>query len=256
MPLALDKILAALAFPLGSACVGVLVALAIAAVGWRRTGTTLAVLAVAWLWLWSTRPAADAITAALAERHPPTAVAALPQADAIVVLGGGMAPRAGDRLHADLGEAADRVWHAARLWHAGRAARVLLSGGLVWGDGPQTEAEAMAAFLVDLGVPAAAIVIEGESRNTRGNAVETAALLEAAGAGPVLLVTSATHMPRALATFRRAGVDAIPAATDYRMPDAAPLLLALLPDAGALADSTAALKEFLGLWVYRWRGWA
>ena len=88
------------------------------------------------------------------------------------------------------------------------------------------------------------------------NALYTAEILEAQGMGPVLLVTSALHMPRALATFRAAGVDAIPAATDFEVMPRPRVLLDWLPDAEALAASTRALKEYLGLWVYRYRGWA
>jgi uncharacterized SAM-binding protein YcdF (DUF218 family) len=120
----------------------------------------------------------------------------------------------------------------------------------------RSEAAAMRDFLVELGVPATAVVLEERSRNTRENALYTAEVLQAQGIGPVLLVTSALHMPRALATFQAAGVDAIPAATDFEVIQRPRVLLDWLPDAEALAASTRALKEYLGLWVYRHRGWA
>jgi uncharacterized SAM-binding protein YcdF (DUF218 family) len=71
-----------------------------------------------------------------------------------------------------------------------------------------------------------------------------------------LLVTSALHMPRALATFRALGVDTIPAPTDFEAVPQPFHPLRWLPDAETLAASTQAIKEYLGLWVYRWRGWA
>ena len=49
----------------------------------------------------------------------------------------------------------------------------------------------------------------------------------------VLLVTSAAHMGRALPTFERAGVAAIPAATDHYIDSMAPWPLEVLPQAGA-----------------------
>ena len=103
---------------------------------------------------------------------------------------------------------------------------------------------------------ASAVLLETDSATTRGNAVYTAQLLEDRGLERVLLVTSALHMERALATFRAAGVEAWPAPTDFEVEPLPPDLLRWLPDAQALADSTRALKEYLGLWVYRWRGWA
>ncbi len=69
-------------------------------------------------------------------------------------------------------------------------------------------------------------------------------------------MTSALHMLRALAAFRAAGVDAVPAATDFEVMPRPDNLLRWLPDAQALADSTRALKEYLGMAVYWWRGWA
>ena len=64
-------------------------------------------------------------------------------------------------------------------------------------------------------------------------------------------------MPRALAVFRHAGFNVEPAPADFHTE---PILeggpLVLLPAAGALAASSLALTEWLGLLVYRFRGWA
>lgn len=61
--------------------------------------------------------------------------------------------------------------------------------------------------------------------------------------------------PRTLETFRTVGIDAIPAATDFEVMPEPDHTLRWLPDAQALSESTRALKEYLGLWMYRWRGW-
>ena len=156
-----------------------------------------------------------------------------------------------------MGAAADRVWHAARIYRAGKAPRVILSGGrMAWQGERLSEADATRRFLIDLGVPAEALLFEDHSRSTRENARYSAELIRAHGFARVLLVTSALHMPRALATFRAVGVDAIPAPTDFEVMPEPAHLLRWLPDAEALVASSRALKEYLGLWVYRWRGWA
>ncbi len=119
------------------------------------------------------------------------------------------------------------------------------------------EAPAMATFMHDLGVPEAAMLMESESRTTRENAVLTEKMLRERGTNRILLVTSAMHMPRALATFRKLGIDAIPAPTDFEAePPSGYWLLRWLPDTDALDKSSRAMKEYLGMWVYRWRGWA
>jgi Uncharacterized conserved protein len=255
MPLLLDKLLSVFAFPLGASLVALLCGLLAAVAGWRRSGMLLASLAVLWLWACSTPLVAGALVASLEDPWPPVPVAALPEAELVVVLGGGMAPPPAGWPHADLGPAADRYWHAARIYHAGRAPRILISGGNVWERDQPTEAEVVRGFLEDLGVPSEAIVEEGSSRNTHENAERTAALLAEHGWRRVLLVTSASHMGRARATFARAGVDTVAAATDHTLPSAVPPIMTLLPQVGALEASTRAQKEYLGRLVYRLRGW-
>jgi uncharacterized SAM-binding protein YcdF (DUF218 family) len=114
----------------------------------------------------------------------------------------------------------------------------------------------MQSLLEEWGVPGEAILLEGASRNTHENAVLSRPLLVEHGLQRVLLVTSAMHMPRALATFESAGIDAIPAATDY------PVILRdrrslmdFLPQALALSRTTDAIKEYVGYAYYRSRGW-
>lgn len=161
----------------------------------------------------------DWVRATLEQRHPPLPVEALPGADAIVVLGGGMeAARPPERLYPDLNAAADRVWHAARLFRAGKAPLILASGGnLPWSGAERAEAEVMAELLQELGVPKAAIVLEARSRTTQENRDNSLPVLHQLGAHRILLVTSALHMPRALALFAATDLAVVPAPTDFEV---------------------------------------
>jgi uncharacterized SAM-binding protein YcdF (DUF218 family) len=116
-----------------------------------------------------------------------------PKADAIVVLG--CAPSA--RLRR-------RVERGARLYHQGAAPVLLLSGG---GSGPEPEAEIMRRIALATGVPQAALLTEPHSRDTLGNARETARLLRVHGLRSVVLVSDRTHLLRAALLFGLAGVD-------------------------------------------------
>jgi uncharacterized SAM-binding protein YcdF (DUF218 family) len=119
------------------------------------------------------------------------------------------------------------------------------------------EAALVAEVLEELGVPWDAILVEGQSRNTRENALNTAAIWREKGFRRGLLVTSAYHMSRALATFRAAGVNVSPWPVDFRVhPPLVNSVFDVLPDATALELTTISVKEWLGLLVYRWRGWA
>ncbi|HYF19317.1 MAG TPA: YdcF family protein [Ramlibacter sp.] len=206
---------------------------------------------LAWLLLWSTPMASDGLRGWLEDQAGPRAIEAVQPAALIVVLGGAMGealpPR---RAYPDLGSAADRVWHAARLHKAGKAPRILVSGGSpAWA--PASEAQAMRTFLLDLGVPGDAIVLEGGSRTTRENAAYSARLAGPQGAGSVILVTSALHMRRARGIFEREGLRVIPAPTDFEVVDKPLEALDLLPSTQALDGSTRAIKELVARWTGR-----
>lgn len=250
--LLLTKILSQLVYPLLTALLLAAVAGMLLWRGRRRSGAWLLGVALGWLWLWSTPVFSDWLRATLEQRHPPVFLEQLPVADAIVVLGGTAEVAAPPlRPDPDLGAAIDRVWYAARLYRAGKAPQVLVSGGrLPWSSGEQPESLVMAGLLQEWGVPATAILQESASRTTRENRDYSLPLLQARNARRILLVTSALHMPRALALFRATDLEVIPAPTDFeiRFPsNVHPLRW--LPDAQALADGSRAFKEYLGRWV-------
>jgi uncharacterized SAM-binding protein YcdF (DUF218 family) len=224
----------------------------------RRTARTLALLALVVLYVTSTPAFANWLASRLEWSVPSVPIEAAPTADVAVLLGGVLRQPLPPRTEADFSDAVDRVLTAARLYREGKVATILVSAGNIpWLAAVAPEADLIADFLVELGVPREAIVVETESRNTRENAVNSAAIMAARGWTTGLLVTSALHMPRAAETFAAAGLDLRPVPTDFRtrMPvvDSA---LDFLPDAGALALTTEAVKEFIGRLVYRLRGWS
>lgn len=252
----LDKFLSLLVYPLGCSLLLGGAALLLGALRRRRLAAALGAVALAWLLLWSLPPVADAVGRSLEAQSQHLPVATLPRADVILVFGGVVRPAAPDHPYPDLSAGADRAWHAARLYHAGRAPLILLSGGVApWQRGRPSEAAAMAQLLQELGVPRSALLLEEQSLTTRQNAVQSSQAMQTAGLHRALLVTSALHMPRALAAARAAGIDAQPAATDFLVVDSEDQPLRWLPTAAALQRSTDALHEWIGLAVYRWRGW-
>ncbi len=101
-----------------------------------------------------------------------------------------------------------RSLHAAGLWHAGVAPLVLCAGGQTERQ-LRAEAEACRDLLLDAGLPAAAILLESQSRSTEENAIFSKPILEARGLERVLLVSDSYHMLRAGMLFRAQGVDAL-----------------------------------------------
>lgn len=181
----------------------------------RRAGLWLAGAGVASLWFLST-PLCLALLGLPLERPyiGMQKVESLPNADAIVVLGGGIF-KSDNMEYPDMNEASDRVWHAARLFKAGKAPLVVVSGS--------NDLKSTVPLLLDFGVPREAIAVDDESRNTYENSRFTERLLlerakpsgDAASAPSVLLVTSAWHMRRASGNFAKTSLRVIPAPCDF-----------------------------------------
>ncbi len=247
---ALLKTLYSLAMPPASLALALLVGLALALLGWRPAVRWMLALAIVQLLVMSFPPVGDAAFRYL-EDQARTAELAAPRCcfDAIVVLGGGVAPAIPPaREFPRLVNGADRVWQAARLYHAKVASRIIVSGGgyMAQPDVPiTTEAAAMRQFLMDLGVPADAIVSEAKSNNTIENIRNVRAIV---GNGRVALITSAYHMPRALQLAALAGLDAAAFPTDFRsLPEARPVWEDWLFSVDALELSIGALREVIAM---------
>ena len=221
----------------------------------RKKKTSLVFLFASFaLFLITSTPAFSAyLLSSLERQYLPVPIAESPTADAIVVLGGSVAPMNHPRVEVELTDASDRILHAARLYRENKAPILVTTGGAV---NSMPEAHTMSLLLQEWGVPASAILTETESLNTYRNAINTKVLLDERGLMRVLLVTSATHMPRALATFHSVGINAIPSPTDYGVVDKDDFsLLDFLPEVDAFRGTLRALNEYLGILAYRLRGW-
>ena len=259
----LSKLLPLFVYPLGFASVVLL--LAIFAARDDRARKRLVGIALFVLWLSSTTGFSNLLARSLEWRH--TAPDEIPAADVIIVLGGGTEPAVYPRPSVEVNSAGDRVLYAAQLFREGKAPRVLLSGGeIAWLNGSvSTPAENMAAILTGIGVPEEALILDNQSKNTYENAVNSAEILAENELETVLLVTSAMHMPRAIALFEKQGVEVIPVPVDFTVTesvsvegsngDFARKLIDILPQSGNLGLTTRAIKEYIGLLVYRLQGW-
>lgn len=219
-----------------------------------RLRAALAALAVAVLVVFSSEKVANRLIR-LVEAGAPATYRADVVYDAVVVLGGMVDPDASAASgEIEVDDHVDRLLRAWELLRAGRAHAVLLSGGLLEPlPGGVPEADQLAALLSRWGVPAAQIVAESASRNTRENAIESARVAAGRGWKRLLLVTSAAHMPRALGCFRAVGLEPDTLPVDHHAK--APGRGAWLPRAPALDGSTWALRELAGRLVYRLAGY-
>ncbi len=267
------KLAGALLKPLSLVVLGLVVGLILAAfTRWRRSGlaligvTTLALALISW---W---PVSNSLMAPLERVYAPIEVGApdgargqvLPRdVAAIVVLGGGAVDDPSLPLSAQLSATSlQRLIEGIRLWRLRSDALLVTSGALPRG---RSQAAIAADLAVALGVPRAQIRMLPAARNTAEEAAAYAELLatvdgDGASAGPVeaaalrkpVVVSSASHLPRAIAEFKRQNLEPLPAPTAHR---AIPQHFArpgdFAPEADDLRTTEAASHEFLGrLWAW------
>jgi uncharacterized SAM-binding protein YcdF (DUF218 family) len=127
----------------------------------------------------------------------------------IIVLGGGLATYVVD---ATMGLSLDDRGRSGRITGAASLARRFPQAKVVHTGEEQPSA---ADVLAGLGIARDRIVIEDRSSTTFENATFTAALLKPQPGQRWILVTSASHMPRAMATFRTAGFDVVAYPVDF-----------------------------------------
>jgi uncharacterized SAM-binding protein YcdF (DUF218 family) len=247
--LVLTKTLGALLLP---PAVNLLLVLAGALLRRARPRVSLVLVSAGWLSLLAfSLPAVSYTLNAGLQREPALPLAGAPPAQAIVVLGGGRyagAPEYGGDTVSE--RALSRVRYAAYLQRRS-GLPILVSGGAVYEEGP-AEALLLKGVLEDeLRVPVT--WTEATSRTTEENAVLSAPLLRERGISRFYLVTEASHMGRALAAFRRQGLDPVPAPTRFATRGGGPAVFAWLPAARALAGSSEALYAYLAEAWYRLR---
>lgn len=197
-------------------------------------------------------PVGDWLISPLERRFPPPRE--LPdQVDGVIVLGG-MINLEISAAHGrpELDQAADRLTAFVALARKYPEAKLVFTGGSgSLADSEHREADFAQDALRDLGVELARVLFERDSRNTHENALFTYARVAPGPEEFWLLITSASHMPRAVGVFRRVGWQVTPYPVDY------------YTDGGSLRFDfqwglegfSTALREWIGLTAYRLLGW-
>lgn len=191
----------------------------------------------------------SALLAGLERQVPAVDVARVEPFDAVFVLGGGSEIDPADVPM--LGMAGDRIALAARLWHAGKARFLVASGASRDALGaPRDLGRETRALWMGLGVPAEAIlVIDTPCWNTRDEIAAYRRLEDQRGFKRMALVSSAWHLPRALALAGRKGLAFTPVGADWRGRRYAIQPQRLVPQGEGLERTQFACWEYLGRWL-------
>ena len=174
----------------------------------------------------------------------------------VVVLGGGFEGAINlARGGYELNSGGDRFVEAAILARRFPQAKVVVTGGtgtlVMTGE---ADADTAPRLLTALGVEPARMIMENRSRNTHENAVFTRQLVAPEPGETWLLVTSAFHMPRSMALFRKAGFPVLPWPVDYRTSGEEGFGIFRDNPNDSLQNTTLALREWIGLVAYRFSG--
>jgi len=270
MSFLLSKLLPLFLYPLGLGLLLQLAGLGAASRGRQRGAIALSGTGIGLIWLFSTPFVSRQLIWGLEEQAAALTPATIPKVDAVLVLGGGLEPHLPPRQSIEVKGSGDRLITGSRLLRERNIPWLITSGNksdqnFTRSNPAPPEALAAKSFAIQLGVPANRILINPGSRTTAEEARDIGAMASARGWRRILLVTSAFHMPRSLATFRQSsGLSVIPVACDYQLPNraaygtptAGSVIKSLVPDAEALHLSTIALKEHLGVAIYRLKGWS
>jgi uncharacterized SAM-binding protein YcdF (DUF218 family) len=160
-----------------------------------------------------------------------------------------------DRVYFQHG--ADRVVHTVELYKMGIIKKIMISGGtgrLITVE--RKEADDLFKAMKLMGVPEQDMAIENESRNTYESAVNVKKILQDEPDGEYLLITSAFHLRRSAACFRKAGFEVDIFSTDfythprYFTPD-----VFLIPRAEAIMVWQKLFKEWTGMGAYKVAGY-
>lgn len=239
------KLLPVFVLPLGFAAI-------LIALGTLKKWRWLVAVALAGLLIAGMPAVGNGLLGRLEAAYPAVKIAEAGPADAVLVLGGILGPRVADGYLQNWADSVERFEGGVALVQAGRAPRLLFTGAQIeWEGRRETEGAILRRRAIERGVPPAAVEVTGQVENTADEARQTADYCRQHGLKRILLVTSAWHMPRAMRTFRRSGVEVVPFPVDFRRdPAKRTALVDFLPGAGGLQDAEIALRECYGMAFY------
>jgi uncharacterized SAM-binding protein YcdF (DUF218 family) len=175
--------------------------------------------------------------------------------DVAVVLTGMVSLQLSGKDHIEFNSHVDRILAGISLVRQGITDKLLVSGGSgSLFDQSLREAELLKKFMMEFGLTGDQILVDPTSRNTYENAVNSANLIRANNYQTIVLITSASHMRRAVATFHKQGIfpDTYPVdffATEVIDP------FSFVPSADSLSMIDSVMHELIGLIMYRVYGY-
>ncbi|UCD71264.1 MAG: YdcF family protein [Syntrophobacterales bacterium] len=231
----------------------------------KRIGKYLLLLGIIAYFAFGSSPLSISLLTRLEDRYPPLLdTKGVEDVHTIVLLTGAAWDDPRVPLSSQVGEiTVSRLLETIRLFHLIPDVKVLISGGPPDIDGGDIPVSKIVGDLAKaMGIPGERILLETNSTNTYENGVEIKKIL---GEEPFVLVTSASHLPRAIAVFEKLGLTPIPAPADFKAIREKPYfdtskvgllkeMISALPSSNNLGHSERAMHEYVGFIWYWLRG--
>ena len=213
----------------------------------QKTGKVLLTISTVFLGLLSYDAVSDMLAKPLEEKYPPIrSFEKIQDVKWIVVLGGGSGVDPGLPSSTYLCEASMARLSEGVFIHNRLPQTKLILTGRSGFQGFTPVAEVMGDVAVEWGVDRDDMVIENQAADTKDHVIY---VKEIVGSDEFILVTSASHMPRAMALFRKHGMEPVPAPTDYMAKEREGGVTPgdFFPNAGALEKAERVIHEYLGM---------
>jgi uncharacterized SAM-binding protein YcdF (DUF218 family) len=228
--------------------------------GWKRRWLSTALIGspAVLLFLLGSLPWPEALIAAREAPYAERSLANAPAADAVVMLGGILEPSQHDPFGFVLGAGSQRFVAAVELVRKGEGQALVLGGsGPLPGKPNEAAGSLLCAWARQWNLGCSEILDLGICRNTHDEAIRLRQLKAERGWTRITIVTSALHMQRAEATFRKLNGDVAIVACDFKVYGVKQERWKSFPF--PQTDRLQLLKDYLhevvGCWVYRWHGW-
>jgi uncharacterized SAM-binding protein YcdF (DUF218 family) len=221
----------------------------------RKSGKLLLIISGLWFLVITTRPVPLMIVVNLEKKYPQlndSLIKALPDSCDIIILGGGHSDDPSLSPNNQLSPAAlVRLVEAIRIHNQVPGSRIILSG--FGGRSKLPQAVVLYRTAIMLGVDSSSMVLSEKPGNTASEAKEY--VRNFANGKRLILVTCAIHMPRSVLLFREAGIEPIPAPTNFLVKHGSVKNhWRWVPSAGYIEMMELAIHECVGL-MWSWLGW-
>jgi len=218
----------------------------------RKAGKIFVLIGIIFLGMLSYDGVSDRLLRPLEYQYPPLlSLENIQNVKWIVVLGGGHTSDSKLPITSQVSEASlIRLVEGIRLYRGVPKSKLILSGGRPFEK--ISNAQVLADVAIAIGVKKQDLILEDISKDTED---EARLIQEIVSQERFILVTSASHMPRSMALFKKLGMDPIPAPTDYLVKESQKMSPGMFyPGVSGLSKAERAFHEYLGIVWSKLRG--